>query len=1014
MAHMKLPSRNRVNATVLASAISAILGTGAQHTALAQDDRLEEVLVTGSRILRRDLSASSPIMTVDAERLENSSTISIESILNQMPQFTPAQTQFSAQGQIQTSPTLSLGIGSVNLRGVSTNRTLTLLDGRRAQPTNASLIVDLNTIPSAAIERIETITGGASAVYGADALAGVVNFVLKDNFDGVALDFQTSFTEAGDAEETRFSGLVGLNSTSGNANLLLGVEWYDRKAGFQKNRDFYVDGWNDETNSIATFFPSMPNWLPTADNAPSQAAVDAMFPQYAPGTINPVQPFFFNLDGTPFVRQNNEALGFDWSQLDRPYLGDGFYGLIRRGDNVQQVYNDGPMSTPLVRRSAFGKARVDINDNMRAFVQANFSRSSVETFSAGPPPAYFGWAATIPNDERSAIPSALQTLLDSRPDADATYSVRRGLDFLGHFGPQNSSDVYQIMVGLEGQIPNRDWTWEAFYSSGETNTNNAYPGLPSIQKWQAVVALPEFGAGGQVVVGNYNTSCTSGLPIFQGTTATMTQDCANSILGFYTSMTVLKQDIAEANLQGRLADMRAGELRFAAGVSTRVNSYTYTPLNPQSSVFDQPLGLFPSNAADGKTKVHEIYGELLVPVVERLNLELGYRYSDYDSAAGTVGTYKTLFDWSATDRMRVRGGYQLANRAPNSAELFQSETTIFQTGFVGDPCQNNTTATWGNVPGNPNRAQVQQLCNQLIGNPAIFGPPGSDLANDFVLGDAPFTGINGIQAGNPNLRSEEAKTWTLGVVLQGIGGLDRLTASVDFYNIEVTDAIASFTGNTIYEQCFNVNGISNPGYTINDPAGFCGLITRSEATGGAGPVYNTYLNTGLIETAGIDMSVNWGTELRTGGTFYINSLLNILDKFNTQEKPGDPILEWKDSLGQGGQYKYRLNSTVGYNFSGGAANVGLRWRHLPEVRNATLVSNPNALIFPTKSYDNLDLFAGYRFNDRYQLRGGIDNLLDTKPAVVGATPASSASNSTLAGYYDTLGRRGYVALRMQF
>src|SRR5690606_22397355 len=161
----------------------------------------------------------------------------------------------------------------------------------------------------------------------------------------------------------------------------------------------------------------------------------------------------------------------------------------------------------------------------------------------------------------------------------------------------------------------------------------------------------------------------------------------------------------------------------------------------------------------------------------------------------------------------------------------------------------------------------------------------------------------------------------------------------------------------------------------------------------------TYLNTGLIETSGIDMAINWGTDLPTGGAFYVNSMLSILDKFDTQEKPGDPIDEWKDSLGQGGQYKYRLNSTVGYNFAGGKSNVGVRWRHLPEIRNAVAVTDPTAAVLPTDSYITFDPFAAYTFNDRYQLRGGIDNLLDEDPAIVGATPTDSNSNSTLAGYY---------------
>ena len=188
---MKVTPRDEaqsLNRTVLASTIGALLaGGGAAQAQAPTDQPLEEITVTGSRIVRRDLEAPSPIVTIDAERLENSSTVAIESVLNQLPQFVPEGTQFD-QG-IQAGPTASLGIGSLNLRGIGANRTLVLIDGRRAQPANAALIIDVNTIPSAAIQRVETITGGASAVYGADAMAGVVNFILRDDFEGVDMDF---------------------------------------------------------------------------------------------------------------------------------------------------------------------------------------------------------------------------------------------------------------------------------------------------------------------------------------------------------------------------------------------------------------------------------------------------------------------------------------------------------------------------------------------------------------------------------------------------------------------------------------------------------------------------------------------------------------------------------------------------------------------------------------------------------------------------------------------------------
>jgi len=1034
----------RVRVTALASAISAILSVGAAQPAFGQNpqgqEQLEELTVTGSRIVRRDLEASSPLMTIDTQRLDQSSTISVETILNQMPQFTPAQSQFSAVGEIQTSPTVSLGIGTGNLRGVGTNRTLVLVDGRRGQPVNASLVVDLNTIPSAAIARVETITGGASAVYGADAMAGVVNFVLKDDFEGVSLNMQTAMSEAGDGEDTVFSALLGMNSGDNDANMLLGVEWYERDVAYQRNRDFYTSGWADPTNVAGTFFPSMPGYQIVAANRPTQAALDSVLalsgiPAGAVQvTSNPV--IYFNKDGTPFVRDATRALGFQDSQLLQPNTGDGFYDLIRQGNRVEQLYRDAALSNPLERQSLFGKAHVDITDNMRAFVQANYVRAKNDTFSAGPPPAVgAAWGGAIPNTPgapNTKIPAALQTLLDSRvqlaPAADPndltgpdeTWQLNRGLDFLGQFGPSNDSDVYQIMAGFEGSFPNNDWTWEAYYSSGETTAETVYTTLPSVQRWQSLVAAPNFGTNATIVSsigGNYQMTCTTGLPIFYGTTESTSQNCYDAIVGRFKSITNITQDIFEANIEGKIADMKAGELRFAAGIGNRQNGFVYEPANPQASVFDAPLGLFVSNPTAGETEVTEVYGELLVPVTERFEVDLAARYSDYDNLEDPVGTYGVQFSWRANDFMRIRAAVQSASRAPNTAELFQAETAVFQTTFAtADPCGvNSTIAGYGNRDDNTtNRLQVQQLCAQLIGNTtSTFGAPGSTEANNYLRGNQAFTGINIVQVGNPDVEAETGETWTLGFVFTAPGSLDGLTASLDFYNIKVEDAIATFEGGQIYDKCFNRNGVSNPGMTINDPGGFCALINRNESTGAAGTVDSRYLNAALIETSGIDMQVNWRGDLASG-EMYVNALASFLNEYNTKATKSDPVLEYKGTLGGGGQYDYRLNTTVGYNFGGGNTGVGVRWRYLPEVKNGAYVTNRATLNLPTEDYSVFDAFASYNFNERFQLRGGVDNLLNTDPAIVGATPTDSNTASTLAGYYDTLGRRYYIGLRMDF
>ena len=260
----------------------------AQQQSPSQQQAVEEITVTGSRIVRRDLESSSPIITVGTEQLENTSQVGIEATLNTMPQFVAGDTQYDTS-TTEPSAFVTPGIASLNLRGLGVNRNLVLIDGRRAQPANALLIVDINTIPSAAVERVETITGGASAVYGADALAGVVNFVLKDDFEGVSLDVQTGQTLEGDGAESKFSALIGMNAADDRGNVMFGVDWTRREAVMQKDRDWKAAGWFDN-NSISGGFLQTPGYragaaadarFPTVQsNPPSQAAMDAVWAKY--------------------------------------------------------------------------------------------------------------------------------------------------------------------------------------------------------------------------------------------------------------------------------------------------------------------------------------------------------------------------------------------------------------------------------------------------------------------------------------------------------------------------------------------------------------------------------------------------------------------------------------------------------------------------------------------------------------------------------------------------------------
>ena len=313
-------------------------------------------------------------------------------------------------------------------------------------------------------------------------------------------------------------------------------------------------------------------------------------------------------------------------------------------------------------------------------MQMNMSSMKVDTL-LNYAPATSQWAASIPVDGRP-IPAELATLLASRPNPTANYTLARTLDFAGPRTTHNSTDMYQVLAGVKGDLFNTDWRYEAYYSHGRTSITTEMSGFPGLQNYRTVVQAPNFGKNLNLSSGPplfFGLKCTTGLPIF--TNFTPSQDCINSISGNMRHLTETTQDIAEANFTGDVFSLPAGKVGAAVGATWRQNSFSWRPddqLTRPSTNY--PIGLFPTSASHGMTNVKELYGELLVPVfhelpgVQQLNLELGARFSDYNTA-GNIWTYKALIDWKIVDHVRLRGGYQLANRAPNVAELYTGATT---------------------------------------------------------------------------------------------------------------------------------------------------------------------------------------------------------------------------------------------------------------------------------------------------------------------------------------------------
>jgi iron complex outermembrane recepter protein len=1011
---------------ISAAVAAAIAGSALPQRAVAadeEDNTVQEIIVTGSRIQRsRDLSAPSPVVTVAKDAFEQTAQTGAEAVLNQMPQFVPINTQFTSS--IQGSATGNPGAATLNLRGLGSNRNLVLIDGRRGQPSDATLAIDINTIPAAAIENVEVITGGASAVYGPDAMAGVVNFVLKKHFQGLDVDLQRGATFDGDGAETRFSAMMGMNGADGKGNVMFGLDWTKRDAALQSNRKFYVNGWKDPGNPSGGFLN--PPAYQASSNQPSQTAINTVLPGAPPGLAKPGTQFNFNNDGSVFIQQGG-GYGYN-GPIDSLNAGrDTAIKVLNTNNQLDQAFTGLYASTPLERHSFFGRGTFDFSDNLQAFAQANYSKVEVLTRGAYPP-AITTWQVSIPRDGRP-LPAALNTLLDSRANPNAPWTLSQVLDYNGPINVDNVSNVWQMLIGLKGNIPFRDWSFEAYASKGGTQVNADYSGLPSYQRYAFLVAQPNFGQGTNLksagppqpvgssqTLSGYSINCTTGLPVFQQFTPSA--NCLAGISDNMSNETRLGQDIVEASVQGSMVHLWSGDARFALGATYRKDDFSYQPGNPATQVLDSPIGLFASAATVGSTNVKEAYTEFLVPVIQKLDLELGYRFSDFNTA-GNKGTWKAMFTWKPLNSLSFRGGMQYAVRAPNAAELFTGPTQQVVSFPSVDPCSAATLSPWGNVPSNPNRAQVQALCRAIIGNNTsgfdtqTYNTPNGP--NGFTRQSPAFFPLEiEIDTGNPKVGPEVGRTYTFGFVLSEPFDISHLTATMDFYRINITNAISPQSSTTVYNNCFNYNGTSNPTYSVTNP--YCALIRRDPVTGDRASVVALYSNLGTLLTQGIDFQVNYAHDVGIGQVT-ANTNVNWLNKFVYQTSPTSPLVDAKGTVDQtvnfpGGQFTYRTLTNVGYHWNG--LSLGWSWEHLPSVKDSATALSKTSKLQGAPHYDLFNFSSSYSW-DKYTLRFGIDNVLDKQPPPIGANPGvTTNSNVTNPGFYDVLGRRYYVGVRAQF
>jgi iron complex outermembrane receptor protein len=422
----------------VAAAVAAILGGAAMlgyaPASKAQEagvePELSEVTVTGSRIQRRDLVSNSPLVTVETEVLENRTGLNVESYLNQLPAFNPAASPTTTQQDVQISAVNSVGVSTISLRGFGPNRSLVLIDGKRPTPINALMVTDVNGIPSALIKRVEIISGGASAVYGADAIGGVTNFILRDDFQGLEADVQRGYLEAGDGDETRAYALLGTALGEGRGNATIGIEYYDREESLRKNRDFFRNAWANPDVATADLFLFGYNGYNTGVNMPHENALRGIFPEryatpygaapFAPGVF---QGLRFNADGTVFTTLGDyRTSGYKGPIDGAEYALQNGYDTTStmRGQEIQTIkWNnlDGYVSAPQTRYSFFASGKWNFTDDISFFSRAMYAESKTRTRLI-PTNASLGWEATVPYNP----------VIDSPVDPTIDYRIRENVD----------------------------------------------------------------------------------------------------------------------------------------------------------------------------------------------------------------------------------------------------------------------------------------------------------------------------------------------------------------------------------------------------------------------------------------------------------------------------------------------------------------------------------------------------------------------------------------------------------
>jgi outer membrane receptor protein involved in Fe transport len=984
--------------------------------------QLAVIVVTGSRIASRSYTSDSPLVTVDTAQIAATGQVSLDSALGQLPQFAAAQGR-TIVGDVEGSTGFSGGQSYSDLRGLGPERTLVLLDGQRLVPTNPNGSVDLNQIPMALLQSVDVITGGASAVYGSDAMAGVVNFRLREHFHGIQLSYRHGASTHGDGAENTLSILMGGNFNNNRGNAVVDLEYNERGEIAGVNRPSFSEQGGDYP---AGFAAGNFNAGDIGGNIPI-SAVNAVLAQYPgttpiPGTGDYGGYIGINHDGTLFTARNPGSCVQNYRgplgrQATGPFLGD---FVSQDCSSIQVPEEIGRLlQEPMRRYNLFSRVTYDITDNMQGYGQVNFMHTSARDYRS-----YDGTSEGHPlrvplNNPYVTGNSALESLLNARtgltpgqPPSTEALVVDTSLAPFGKTFQDFIYNDYQLAMGLKGGIGSTDIAWNVFGSYGQTSFDNYQHGYASFPALDAMMfgTANYQGADGSSCVG-YAWNPFGNQPMSAG--------CVEYASSTPKNTNQMTQKYAEGDLTGTLWRLPEGDLKFALGVDYRGDSFSYLAdpeLNPAFNVMpaEYPPEIISGTfdlvgSASGTQNVREGYVELRAPVLKQkpfakdVSVDVAGRHSQYD-LFGATNTWKADLHWQANDTLMFRGGFERAIRAPSLQELYSPFVNAGATVSL-DPCSYSGIYRTGS-----NAAQVAALC-QAQGVPAGALPSFTSPALD----------VPGTLRGNPTLKPEVASTYSVGFVFTPHfgGAMTReLGASVDYFHIKIDGAIAGVGAQQILENCFNATG-GNPGYS--DSNFYCQQITRNPSTGYITLAKQFSENIGAFVTDGVDVEGHWGFALhdlglpeRAGGIM-IQSYLTYLRSIIVSGVPGVPTLDYSGAIGDTttafamdgsslsdlSHPRWKANTTLGYAV--GPISAALHWRYIDAQQD--WINGPGSGPgIPAYSYFDFD--ASWQATSQIQVTAGMTNMFDkAPPLVVGYNFVTDAAT------YDIVGRTYYVGLK---